>query len=70
MTIKLQKTKSPTWNGNGFGTTGADYIVKGRPDISVTFFAGRWNARDETADRVIAKADRLNDLRDILAAKL
>jgi hypothetical protein len=70
MTIRLKKTKPVRWMGHGFGDSKADYAVVGHDHISVTYFAGRWNARNETENTVIARADTLKDLRTRLTAKL
>jgi len=45
--MKLTKAKSTYWNGNGFGTSAAEWVVKGNENISVTKSSSLgWVARD------------------------
>jgi|GEM_PF-1637003 len=66
--IKLTKTKSTEWLGNGMGTDSAEWVVKGNEHISVLKVGGRWLAKDTSirnADgftKVIARADTKHDL--------
>ena len=34
--IKLKKAKAQSWNGNGFGTSTAQWVVAKDPSISVS----------------------------------
>jgi len=77
--IKLTKTQEATWNGNGFGTTTADWVVVGYENIAVRKLGINWFAVDTSeyaliggrkVNKKIAKADTKSDLVKILTAKL
>jgi hypothetical protein len=44
--VKLTKTKSSSWAGNGFGCTSAEWVVKGHEHIVVEKLLSQWWARD------------------------
>lgn len=45
--IKLKKVTSASWNGNQFGVSSADWVIKKAPNIGVRQFGSRWVAIDE-----------------------
>lgn len=77
--LKLKKTSAPSWNGNGFGTNAADWVVADHEHIAVTKCAGLWFAVDLNQTKKvghlnvpvrIASADTRADLLNILTIKL
>lgn len=44
--IKLKKAKAQSWNGNGFGTSTAQWVVAKDPSISVRQVGSFWKAFD------------------------
>ena len=65
--IKLKKAKSQSWNGYGFGTSSAQWVVAKDPSISVRQVGGDWKAFQ--GDVVVARGfDRAMCL-ESLAAK-
>ncbi len=68
--ITLTKAKATEWMGNGFGTTTAEWVVKGNESIEVRKIGGNWIAFE--GDKRIAKAwdkkDLLAKLETLLAA--
>lgn len=72
--LKLTKTSSTEWRGNGFGTAHADWCVKGFEHISVTkgSAASDWVARDTSGKtpKVICSAWTKQTLLKVLADKL
>lgn len=77
--IKLTKTSPSSWNGNGFGTSTAEWVVVGHEHIAVRKLGINWFAVDTSADFVvggrtfdkkIAKADTKANLLLSLSAKL
>jgi hypothetical protein len=77
--IKLTKTQEATWNGNGFGTTTADWVVVGYENIAVRQLGISWFAVDTSefaiingrkVNKKIAKAETKRDLVKILTSKL
>tara|TARA_A200000113_G_scaffold67692_3_gene58930 strand:- start:5958 stop:6200 length:243 start_codon:yes stop_codon:yes gene_type:complete len=77
--LKLKKISEPSWNGNGFGTSAADWVVADYEHIAVRKSAGLWMALDlSRAKKVghldvpvrIASADTRADLLNILTIKL
>ena len=66
--IKLTKVKSSEWMGNGFGNANASWVVKGAEHISVSHYAGSWNAHDHS--NRIASGFTRKDLIEILETKL
>ena len=42
--IKLKKSKSTVWHGNGLGSSSAEWIVASEPSISVKQLGGSWYA--------------------------
>lgn len=77
--LKLTKTSNTTWNGNGFGSSAADWAVVGHEHIAVRKLGINWFAVDTSeyaliggrkVNKKIAKADTKSDLVKILTAKL
>jgi len=78
--IKLTKTKTTSWNGNGFGSDSAEWVVKGHEHIAIEQLGGKWVALDSTKivlnhaglemRKRIASAFTKKDLLDVLVAKL
>ena len=77
--LKLTKTQEATWNGNGFGTATADWVVVGYENIAVRQLGISWFAVDTSefaiingrkVNKKIAKAETKRDLVKILTAKL
>lgn len=72
--IKLTKTSSTEWRGNGFGTAHAEWCVKGFEHITVTKGGGAsdWVARDTSGEtpKMICKAWTKQTLLKVLADKL
>jgi len=65
--IKLKKSKSQSWNGYGFGSSTAQWVVAKDPSISVRKVGSFWKAFD--GDAAIARGlDRAMCL-DVLAEK-
>lgn len=66
--IRLTKTRSTSWNGNGMGTDSAEWVVKGAEHITVLQIASGWIARDDSIrnehgfSRVVARAHYRRDL--------
>ena len=44
MSIKVKKTKSAYWAGNGFGTESAEWVVADCPDIRIVELGIGWYA--------------------------
>jgi hypothetical protein len=42
--MRLVKTKSSTWAGNGCGTHAAEWTIEGHPDVRVWKAGGEWFA--------------------------
>ena len=42
--VKLKKSKAQSWNGQGFGTSSAQWVVAKDPSISVRQVGGDWKA--------------------------
>lgn len=70
--IKLAKSKAVAWNGNGFGTSTADWVVKGNEHIEVYKLGWRWVAFDTSPEvnRVICRADTKSEVAQKLEAVL
>ena len=77
--IKLTKTNSATWNGNGFGSDTAEWVVVGKENIALRKLGSSWFAIDTSeyalingrkVSKKIAKADSKNVLVKILSEKL
>ncbi|AXQ69981.1 hypothetical protein HOU03_gp287 [Caulobacter phage CcrSC] len=45
MALRLRKTKPTLWNGNGFGTSAAEWTLADYPGWSIYKSAGDWYAR-------------------------
>lgn len=68
--IKLKKAKSTEWNGNGFGTTTAEWVIKDAEHIAIRKLAGNWYAIDTSDNnRKIARGFDKAMLLEVLAAK-
>tara|TARA_R100001163_G_scaffold57001_1_gene44797 strand:- start:288 stop:530 length:243 start_codon:yes stop_codon:yes gene_type:complete len=77
--VKLTKTQATQWNGNGFGNSSADWVVKGRENIAVRKLGGLWFALDTNEfalikgvkiSKKIAAAQTKNELLDLLETKM
>lgn len=77
--IRLTKTKTTEWAGNGFGTNTAEWVVAGQEHIAVRKLGINWFAVDTSeyaiidgrkVTKKIAKADTKSGLVAVLAAKL
>lgn len=42
--VKLKKSKGTLWNGNGFGTSSAEWVVAKDPSIEVREIGSWWKA--------------------------
>jgi hypothetical protein len=60
--VTLTKAKATGWIGNGFGTTSAEWVVKGHENIEIRKIGGWWVAVD--GGKRIARAW---DKRDLVA---
>lgn len=76
--IKLTKNQATQWNGNGFGSSAADWVVKGRENIAVRKLGGAWFALDTNEPALIkgvkipkkiARAQTKTELLDLLCRK-
>ena len=76
---KLTKTISTSWNGNGFGTDTAEWVVVGHENIAVRKLGLGWFAidtneyaiiRGRKVNKKIANCDTKAGLLEILATKL
>jgi hypothetical protein len=69
--IKLTKTQSTQWNGNGLGTSAAEWCVKGAENILVYKLGLKWVAADTAhgMNRIICRAWSRADLLEIMEAK-
>jgi len=74
--IKLRKTNSASWNGNGLGSDTADWVVVGNENIALKKLGSSWFAIDTSPyapgelSKKIAKADSKKVLVKILSEKL
>lgn len=77
--IKLTKTSTTTWNGNGFGTSAAEWVVKGQENIAVRKLGFKWFAIDTSEYAIIkgrkvfkkiAAASEKSTLLEILSTKI
>jgi hypothetical protein len=53
--VQLVKTTSSAWQGNGFGTSSADWAVKGAEHIQVEKVGLFWRATDTRAGKVLVR---------------
>ena len=65
--IKLQKSKGTVWNGYGFGTSSAEWVVAKDPSISVRQVGTFWKAYQD-GEAIARGLDRKMCL-EILASK-
>ena len=77
--LKLTKTKTTEWAGNGFGTNTAEWVVVGFENIAVRKLGINWFAIDVSeyaiiggrkVNKKIAKADTKAALIEVLSSKL
>ena len=77
--LKLKKVNSVCWEGNGFGTSPAEWVVAGHENIAVRKVGGMWFALDLTNTKKlehldvpirIARAETRADLMSALTTKL
>ena len=69
--IKLKKVSDTQWNGNGFGTSTAEWCVKGAENILVYKLGLRWVAADtaHNMNRIVCRAYSRADLLEVMEAK-
>ena len=65
--IKLKKAKGTVWNGNGFGTSSAEWVVAKDPSISVRQIGTFWKAYQD--GKAIASGFNRKMCLEILASK-
>ena len=70
--IKLTKKTDAQWNGNGFGSSTADWVVKGHEHVEVFKLGFYWIAVDTAhgMNRRICRADTKNEVVEKLSAEL
>lgn len=70
--IKLKKLSAAQWNGNGFGTSTAEWCVVGAENIIVHKIGLKWVARDTAhgMDRIIYRAWSRADLLEFMGETL
>jgi hypothetical protein len=68
--IKLTKTSATSWNGNGFGSSAAEWAVKGQEHIVLRQLGVGWTAINTESNQRIAKAYTKKDLCEVLATKI
>ncbi len=66
--LKLTKSKSTEWLGNGMGTASAEWVVKGHEHVEIRQLGYEWWAIAHGRYR-IAAADTKRDLLAILSTK-
>ena len=59
--IKLTKVKSSTWNGNGFGNTSAEWVVKGQENIVIANAGIWWTAVDTDTNKRLCRGTTKRD---------
>lgn len=64
--MKLVKAKCTQWNGNGFGTSPAEWVVEGAEYITVKKFLSDWVAVDTNTGKRLARAWTRKELIEIL----
>jgi hypothetical protein len=69
--VSLTKATGRTWNGTGFGYSGAVWYVKNHPNIRVSSVAGAWIARDTDSGKIVAgicsnRASLIQELSSVL----
>lgn len=67
--LKLTKSKSTEWLGNGMGTASAEWVVKGHEHIEIRQLGYEWWAVAHGRYRIAAAFTR-RDLLEILSTKL
>ena len=68
--LKLIKAKNTEWLGNGFGSSSAEWVVKGFEHIAVRKLANRWFAIDLNNNANIASSFEKAHLVEILSSKI
>ena len=77
--LKLTKTKSSEWLGNGFGSDTAEWVVAGHENIAVKKLGFYWFAVDlneytmfnnRQVNKKIARSETKNGLLEILETKI
>ena len=68
--LKLIKTKNTEWLGNGFGSSSAEWVVKGFEHIAVRKLANRWFAIDTSNNAKIASSFDKAHLVEVLSLKI
>lgn len=67
--IKLTKTTATQWNGNGFGSSAAEWAIKGSEHIAVRQLVGNWYAIDTNTNAKIARGFSKAMLLEVLESK-
>lgn len=77
--VKLVKTESAEWQGNGFGSETAEWVVKGQENIAIRKLSSFWFAVNTSeyalingakVVKKIARANTKKELLEILSEKL
>jgi hypothetical protein len=70
--LKLTKKSAAQWNGNGFGSSTAEWVVKGHENIEVFQLGLYWIAADTAhgMNRKICRGDTKADVVAQLTAEL
>lgn len=68
--VKLTKSKGSEWQGNGFGSSAAEWVVKGAEHIAVRRLVGNWYAIDTNTNTKIARGFDKAMLLEVLSEKL
>jgi hypothetical protein len=67
----LTKITDSQWQGNGFGSSTAEWVVKGNEHISVNKISGFWRAVDTRCNKILVRYattrnELIKDLTDVL----
>ena len=77
--VKLVKKQSTQWNGMGFGSNSAEWVVKGQENIALRQLGSLWFALDTNEyvfqngikrSKRIARANTKKELVEVLSNKL
>ena len=71
MAISLVKACAAQWQGNGMGTSSAEWTVKGKEYIFVSKNSGFWRAIDTRSAKILvryaaSRSELIQDLNSIL----
>ena len=68
--IRLIKKSATAWNGNGFGSSAAEWAVKGHEHIVLRQLGVGWTAINTESNQRIANAYKKKDLCEVLSVKI